>query len=80
MSDFSEGEDDVFIKYEAENNSKVNDSSSDEEEIDVAAVERWVPLGEEKESNETNVDHLTRNKRLVYIFFFKLRRNFFSII
>lgn len=74
MSDFSEGEDDVFIKYEAEDNSKVNDRSSDEEEIDVAAVERWVPLGEEKESNESNV---VRNERLVYIFFLKLRKKLF---
>lgn len=63
MSDFSEGEDDVFIKYEAEDNGKINDSSSDEEEIDVAAVERWVPLGEENENDETSVDHSTRNKR-----------------
>lgn len=66
MSDFSEGEDDVFIKYEGddtnENKAKHNNSSS-EDEIDVAAVERWVPLGEEKEINETAIDGTSRQDR-----------------
>lgn len=66
MSDFSEGEDDVFIKYEgddASENKAKNNNSSSEDEIDVAAVERWVPLGEEKEINETAIDGTSRQDR-----------------
>lgn len=64
MSDFSEGEDDVFIKYEPADDTKEtnckNNNNSSEDEIDVAAVERWVPLGEEKDINEAPFDDASR--------------------
>lgn len=67
MSDFSEGEDDVFIKYEPEATQDTtttgnNNNSSSEDEIDVAAVERWVPLGEEKEIDEASFDGPSRQE------------------
>lgn len=60
MSDFSEDEDEVFIRYEEDKNISNN---SDEEEIDVAAGRRWDPLGEEKEKDESNVDQTSRHDR-----------------
>lgn len=61
MSDFSEGEDEVFIRYEDDKNT--NNNNSDEEEIDVAAGRRWDPLGEEKEKDEQIVDQASRHER-----------------
>lgn len=53
MTDFSEGEDEVFIRYQDDKNTSNNsDEEEDEEEIDVAAGRRWDPLGEEKEKND----------------------------
>lgn len=60
MSDFSEGEDDVFIRYEDDKNTSNN---SDEEEIDVAAGQRWDPLGEEKEKDESVADQTQHHDR-----------------
>lgn len=62
MSDFSEGEDDVFIRYEPEDE-KNTSNNSDEEEIDVAAGRRWDPLGEENEKDEPVVDQPSRHER-----------------
>lgn len=62
MSDFSEGEDDVFIRYEGDDG-KDTSNNSDEEEIDVAAGRRWDPLGEENEKDEPIVDQPTRNDK-----------------
>lgn len=64
MSDFSEGEDDVFIRYEEDKNTSNN---SDEEEIDVAAGQRWDPLGEEKEKDESVADQTQYHDRWVII-------------
>lgn len=61
MTDFSEGEDEVFIRYEDDKNTSNN--SDEEEEIDVAAGRRWDPLGEEKENDETVVDQASRHER-----------------
>lgn len=58
MSDFSEDEEEVFIRYEEDKNLSNN---SDEEEIDVAAGRRWDPLGEEKENDELVIDQETRH-------------------
>lgn len=60
MTDFSEGEDEVFIRYEDDKNTSNN---SDEEEIDVAAGRRWDPLGEEKETDEPDIDQVSRHER-----------------
>ncbi|XP_055301080.1 RUN domain-containing protein 1 isoform X2 [Sitodiplosis mosellana] len=62
MTDFSEGEDEVFIRYEDDKNTSNN--SDEEEEIDVAAGRRWDPLGEEKENDETVVDQASRHESI----------------
>ncbi|XP_031628480.1 RUN domain-containing protein 1 [Contarinia nasturtii] len=67
MTDFSEGEDEVFIRYEGDkkiNNSSGDDDFDDEEEIDVAAGRRWDPLGEEKDNDETVVDQTSRHENV----------------
>lgn len=46
MTDFSEGEDEVFSGNVDSKN------TSDEDELDVAAGRRWDPLGEEKETGD----------------------------
>lgn len=66
MTDFSEGEDDVFIRYEDDKNASNNsddDDEEEEEEIDVAAGRRWDPLGEEKEKDEPDIDQNSRHER-----------------
>lgn len=63
MTDFSEGEDEVFIRYQHDKNTSNNSDEEEEEEIDVAAGRRWDPLGEEKEKDENDVDQETRHER-----------------
>lgn len=66
MTDFSEGEDEVFIRYEGDkntNNSSGDDDFDDEEEIDVAAGRRWDPLGEEKDIDESVDDQESRHEK-----------------
>lgn len=61
MSDFSEDDDEVFIRYEGD---KETNNTSDSEE-DVAAGRRWDPLGEEKEEDDSKIDYELRHERLV---------------
>lgn len=59
MSDFSEDEDDVFIKDD-----KIDNNCDDEDDLDVlAAGRRWDPLGEEKENDETTHDCGVRSEK-----------------
>lgn len=56
MSDFSEDEDDVFIKND-KCDEKSDNIDDEEDDLDVlAAGRRWDPLGEEKEIDETASD------------------------
>lgn len=63
MSDFSEDDDEVFVRYEGDDKDSKPVTDSDEEEIDVAAGRRWDPLGEEKEEDDSNIDHGLRLER-----------------
>lgn len=61
MSDFSEDDDEVFVRYEGEK--ELSAHSDSDVEIDVAAGRRWDPLGEEKEEIDSNIDSELQNER-----------------
>lgn len=61
MSDFSEDDDEVFVRYEGEKDLSIHSDSDGE--IDVAAGRRWDPLGEEKEEIDSNIDYELRHER-----------------
>lgn len=65
MSDFSGGEDEVYVRYEDVENASNNsdDDDEDDEEINVAAGRRWDPLGEEKGNNDAAFDQTPRQER-----------------